>query len=112
MLVDSTGFAISKEAVKRFNIPGVFHPTLTNTEMLRMLPKCISGYRLVLEYSEDYCFIRYISMYNSTVRLKDVVKPGCLVKDNPPVSSGGFTLKAALFGMLKLLQVNKLILGY
>lgn len=72
-------------------------PTLTNTEMLEMLPKEIDGYKLTFVYDyfrngDDKYYIGYLKTYSAP--LKELEST---------------LLRNSLFGMIKWLKTNKLI---
>lgn len=72
-------------------------PTLTNTEMLEMLPKEIDGYKLTFVYDyfrngDDKYYIGYLKTYSAP--LKELEST---------------LLRNSLFGMIKWLKTNKLM---
>ena len=72
-------------------------PTLTNTEMLEMLPKEIDGYKLTFVYDyfrngDDKYYIGYLKTYSAP--LKELEST---------------LLRNSLFGIIKWLKTNKLI---
>ena len=72
-------------------------PTLTNTEMLEMLPKEIDGYKLTFVYDyfrngDDKYYIGYLKTYSAP--LKELEST---------------LLRNSLFGMIKWLKTNELI---
>lgn len=72
-------------------------PTLTNTEMLEMLPKEIDGYKLTFVYDyfrngDDKYYIGYLKTYSAP--LKELEST---------------LLRNSLFGMIKWLKINKLM---
>ena len=72
-------------------------PTLTNTEILEMLPKEIDGYKLTFVYDyfrngDDKYYIGYLKTYSAP--LKELEST---------------LLRNSLFGMIKWLKTNKLI---
>ena len=71
--------------------------TLTNTEMLEMLPKEIDGYKLTFVYDyfrngDDKYYIGYLKTYSAP--LKELEST---------------LLRNSLFGMIKWLKINKLM---
>lgn len=72
-------------------------PTLTNTEILEMLPKEIDGYKLTFVYDyfrngDDKYYIGYLKTYSAP--LKELEST---------------LLRNSLFGMIKWLKINKLM---
>ncbi len=72
-------------------------PTLTNTEILEMLPKEIDGYKLTFVYDyfrngDDKYYIGYLKTYSAP--LKELEST---------------LLRNSLFGMIKWLKTNKLM---
>ena len=105
LLLDCYGFPVIRDRIERtlkqakkmgFKV-SEYIPTLTNTEMLEMLPKEIDGYKLTFVYDyfrngDDKYYIGYLKTYSAP--LKELEST---------------LLRNSLFGMIKWLKINKLM---
>ena len=83
--------------------------TLTNTEMLEILPK-FEKYRLDIIVVDGFCYVQYIDEYNHVVHLKDINNTGYMLsREDIAVSIGKYTIRDGLFEMIKFLRTNKII---
>lgn len=99
MMVHFTLIDGTKIICERYELSGDkdYIDTLTNTEMLEMLPKEIDGYKLTFVYDyfrngDDKYYIGYLKTYSAP--LKELEST---------------LLRNSLFGMIKWLKINKLM---